>query len=46
MLPKLISLVFTLGLAFGIQGCARRVQQAQVLSGAPHSIAELWQQPV
>jgi len=38
-------LVFAV-LLLGIEGCARRLQQAQVLPGAPHSIAELWQEPV
>jgi hypothetical protein len=42
----IVYVVFALGLLLGIEGCARRFQQVQVLPGAPHSIAELWQEPI
>jgi hypothetical protein len=49
MPPKrrdLSPVVFALVLLLGVEGCARRLQQAPVLPGTPHSIAELWQEPV
>ena len=42
----MVCVVFALGLVIGLGGCARRLQQAQVLPGATHSIAELWQEPI
>ena len=42
----IVCFVVALGLVLGIGGCARRLQQAQVLPGPAASIAELWQEPV
>jgi hypothetical protein len=41
-----VYLVCALGLVVGLEGCARRLQQAQVIPGPPPTVAELWQEPV
>lgn len=43
---SVVCLVFALGLVLGVGGCARRLQQVQVLPGPAPTIAELWQEPV
>jgi hypothetical protein len=42
----IVCFFFAFGLLVGSEGCARRLQQTPVLPGAPHGIAELWQDPV
>jgi hypothetical protein len=42
----LVYLVCAVGLVVGLEGCARRLQQAQGIPGPPPSVAELWQEPV
>ena len=39
----ILCVVFALGLLLGIEGCGRRLQQAQVIPGPPRALAELWQ---
>ena len=44
--PRLVSLVIAMGVVLGAGGCARRLQQVQVVPGTAPTIAELWQEPV